>query len=446
MFEERDNSFFTGTEYTTNVVLKPEELDLLQELLHHRVMLSRTVHDFIQTRTKNGRHANGISNRLRRLVDAGVLNRLKENVSATRAPVYRYYYKLAKRGLLILVDEGKLTLEEAEKFYNQIKSRRIPKIHNLATSILVNDIYLKVLKEGIKGYSHSRGVDDTRLNGEEPIPADRKGLVLPDWVFTLNKRTVCLEVDTGTETSRVVEAKVERYIKFAESIQGSGEDLAIVFSVVDPSLNLPTYRFSIDRTKRISSLKASIPPIQSWPSNLSVYVITAEKTDELLLRLLKREEPYSKDLRQLVIFEWMERLKIYKDSDIHLKEFDNGYLNELEILKELEPDGVIELTRGRRKDRLALIWGEEGSIATYQLIRANQFKTRKGRESKSPLDGVLAIYPNKNQLDSDIYGEPWENVWLTDFATWQKIENREDPFPMFMKIVSNYRKEWMPYE
>ncbi|MFD6903521.1 replication-relaxation family protein, partial [Streptomyces diastaticus] len=277
--------------------IKDVELELFKEMLIHRVMRSRDVHAFYKTLSESPPHTRSITKRLTRLVDSGVLLRMDEPINDTKPNIRLYYYKLAKRGIAALTETGSIKADEAETIYRQILSLKIPKPHNLAVSSLVNNLQIKLMEKNIKNQHERGGTWVQQYQTELPF--------VPDWVFANRRCTVFLEVDSGTEQLSMIETKVQRYIDYAAT---SEDKIMVVFSIMDTSVD---YELSADRSKRIVSLKESVPPYQHWPKNLSIYVISAERTPELIIRMFEDIEPLSDTERGYVLENWLDEWKTH---------------------------------------------------------------------------------------------------------------------------------------
>lgn len=419
------------------IVLQKEELLLLKELCIHRTMQSKDVHDFYQCASEKPRHSDSISRRLKRLVDVGILLRMKEDVSTTRAIISKYYYKIARRGLWALVQVGVLTEEEANQLHLQILSLRIPKVHNIAASSLANRVRVKGIQTGMTGFNHFRGVDDERLlNNLKTIDVERE-IVIADWVFQEDERTIYLEVDSGSQQNRVIESKVARYIKFARTIE---DEVVIVFSIMDESVNKAK---SSDRSRRVASLKECMPACQHWPDNLSIYVITAKRTPDLILRLLEEYEPLSAEYRGYVIDEWLGDWKQTEKGRYHFKIQDQSDVYGANRVKELEADKIVRLDKQNEGKLVALLYAEEGSVKSYQRIRANHYRTVEiGNGQK--LHDVIMVYRNLETMNHDVQGVFWDKAWFTHRHSFK--EDQSLKFPSMLKPVSHFRKESIKFE
>lgn len=412
------------------IEIKDVELALFKEMLIHRVMRSRDVHAFYKTLSATPPHTRSITKRLTRLVDSGVLLRMDEPINDTKPNIRLYYYKLAKRGVAALVETGSIKADEAETIYRQILSLRIPKPHNLAVSSLVNNLQIKLMEKNIKSH-HERGSTWVQQNQYE-LP------FVPDWVFSNRRFNVFLEVDSGTESLSMIETKVQRYIDYAAA---SKENIMVVFSIMDTTVD---YGLSADRSKRIVSLKESVPPYQHWPKNLSIYVISADRTPELIIRTFEDIEPLSDTERGYVLENWLEEWKTHCPN-ISMKPFALSRVYGDTGLKDLEVDLALKVEDRTELRTIGFLYGEEGSVKSYQQIRFNHKRIGRQQERGIPFDELIVIYLDYENLIHDVVGRTFLKAWFTFGDTWHHEEER-GRYPLMLKPISIFRKEWVSFE
>jgi hypothetical protein len=416
------------------IELQKEEFILLKELLKHRTIHSSDVHEIYEYAVEIPRHPGSISRRLTNLVKAGVLHRMYENVSTTRAQVKKYYYKIGLKGLKALADRGELPPDQVETLNKQLLRLRIPKAHNIAASSLANKVWLEGMRQKIINFNHFRGSEDERLLSDFKVTSEGEN-VIPDWVFEKGNRTIYLEMDSGRQHIKVIEHKIERYIKYASTTQ---REVTVIFSVMDGSVN--NY-VSSDRTKRVSSLKESMPPTQEWPKNFSIYVLPAERTANIAVRILQEYEPLTSEYRGYVIDEWIDKWKQHERSaKITILNPTELYTN---TNKELYADRVVQMKKGNKSMVYGLVYAEEGSVNGYQRIRANYHRTLD-ISGVQLFNELLVIYRNFDTADSDIHGMNWNNTWFSNRNTWGGTEKLR--YPNMLKPISIYRKEEAKFE
>ena len=158
----------------------------------HRIMHSKSIHLFLSQSAGKTLNSNAISNRLRRLVEAKLLDRVTVNISVTRAEVPRYYYKLGLRAYRCLVSTKHIeNTKENFKIFRASRKTGLPSLHTDAISILANQIYLECVSKSIVDFTHMRGVEGVIVTpkGEE-IGIRDLNLAIPDWIFLQEKHFI----------------------------------------------------------------------------------------------------------------------------------------------------------------------------------------------------------------------------------------------------------------
>lgn len=412
------------------IELRDWEVLLLKELLTQRIMKSSDVHAFYHAMAEPPVHSKSISRRLSRLVEAGVLLRIEKNI---RGYYRRIYYKLAKKGLTALVNEGIIQQSEMSKIYQWILQAQIPKPHNLALSTLVNKIRIETYNQGIDLLAHKRGgewIEDERLQIQK----------VPDWVFESKEAIVLLELDTGSERLKEITDKVRGYIDYCST---TDKNVFVVFSYWDSSVDADK---SSQKTGRVASLKSAIPPIYDLPSNLKVYTLGLDRTVYPVIRILKGNEPIPKTLRKAFLNEWVFNWEVAMGDNVRIEEISIDDMYNGQRIKPLEADMVVRLIEGKRNRYIGLLYGEEGSLLTYQQIRFNSRRTTDLINSEHKFDCFLVIYPDHESVEFDVCGDIIGNeVWYSSPDTWN-YSVKSKRYPRMLKQLSKYKRKWVRFE
>lgn len=409
------------------VVLKSEELMLLEELSHHRVLGAGEVHNILQVASNKPKNSRAITNRLRRLVNIGVLKRLVLPPSANnRFPLY--FYKVGSKGLQVLVQTGALTKERSEMINEYLKKAKVPNPHNIATSILANKVKLLGFKEGFEDYQHGR----SSLYFEKNSP------IVPDWVFKRNTHLVCLEVDSGGESLSVIRDKYKKYIELAAKTK---DKIKVVFSVMDGSVSQSLT--DSERSKRTYSIKESAPPLQEWPANLSFYSLTAERTPALILRLIKDIEPIPAELRKIIVNDWVNLWKenIPAGNELYLLNNDEIYADD-NRQRLNDADAILRVQTRNYKRTVAVLHGEEGSVFTYQKLRLLHDRTALRPIKGEMFNKIVLLYEDEEAAEKDVYGVLLSNAEFAYRGLWKGDQSQVK----ILRQVSPYRKEWGKFE
>lgn len=257
--------------YTKNwkfIWLREEELELLEQIWIHRTMQAKSVHSFYEATSKTLRNSNAISNRLTKLVNQGLLIRLTKDVSLTRARVPRYYYRLGKFGLRLLAEHQKIQLDDVTRQdYRSFRNSPVPSVHTDAMSILANQIYLDCRYE-IPGMVHRRGVTGKIISRSGDGKLIRENGVIPDWIFQVDNRLLCIEMDTGSQEYKKIINKFVRYNALHEVLLKQGYQLCVLFAVLDDSLDVVQKNKRMERNRRVENLNRLFAEyLKTWPTD-----------------------------------------------------------------------------------------------------------------------------------------------------------------------------------
>ncbi|WP_282020864.1 replication-relaxation family protein [Planomicrobium okeanokoites] len=243
--------------YTKNwkfIWIRAEELELLEQVWIHRTMQAKSVHSFYERTSKTLRNSNAISNRLTKLVEEGLLIRLTKDVSLTRAKVLRYYYRLGKPGLRLLAEQQKIELDEVTRQdYRSFLNSPVPSVHTDAMSILANQIYLNCRFE-IPGMTHRRGVTGKIISRSGDGKLIRENGVIPDWIFQVDNRLLCIEMDTGSQEYKKIKEKFNGYNALHQVLKEQDYQIAVLFAVLDDSIDVVKKNKRKDRNVRVQNL------------------------------------------------------------------------------------------------------------------------------------------------------------------------------------------------
>lgn len=445
------------------VFLFDEDILLLKQLLIHQSMRATTIHEFYQALAQysmnESRNVNGITNRLGKLTAAGVLVQSRVKL---RGSYFLYHYRLGTRGVDVLVELKILDASDKERVVDSSRKFAIPSEHTEAMSHIANQIYISLYtNDTISEFTQTRGSAHKDFGHSRSQIDKIEENVVPDWVFTCGDTIVCVEVDTGSQRQHMIKHKYKSYIKHARRFIEAGKKVVVVFSVVDGTI---FNRFSKNRDKRVSSIKQLAPPFNEWvsyldektqimdseekPLDLQFYAVSAKQTANLIERILIGSQPFSSVDRFQYAEDWMRKARYVMGKDYVLEsiEKEQVYLPRRDPI--MDCDLVVSVKpKGRERERLFLvIYGEEGSVITYQLIRTNGARLSKLNEVERPNYGrLLVCYDEMINMKEDVYGQqlPCE-MWQTDSDSWVKAmsEGQKAAAPEIMHVISPFKKEW----
>lgn len=281
--------------------IRKEELELFEQIWIHRTMQAKSVHLFYEETSKTLRNSNAISNRLSKLVEQGLLIRLTKDVSLTRARVPRYYYRLGKRGLRLLAEQQKIELDEVTRQdYRSFLNSPVPSVHTDAMSILANQIYLDCRFE-IPDMTHRRGVTGKIISRSGDGKLIRENGAIPDWIFQVDNRLLCIEMDTGSQEYKKIKEKFTGYNALHQVLKEQGYQIAVLFAVLDDSIDVVKKNKRKDRDGRTQNLnelfgeyltttKSSSNQLADDPRLKRVYAVSAQAAIEVGKHMLSLTE------------------------------------------------------------------------------------------------------------------------------------------------------------
>src|SRR5699024_9873280 len=119
--------------------------------------------------------------------------------------------------------------------------------------------------------------------------------------------------------------------------------------------------------------------------------------------------------------------------------------------RSLDCDTILSLTwqQGRftYERRLAVLYADEGSLASYQRIHANAQLVVAATEVDGTPTQLLVCYPTKEEMEQNTLGFDMQQPILeTDRESWQMESGvvLAEP-PEIIQVVSPYKKEWRQF-
>ncbi|MDX1805848.1 MAG: replication-relaxation family protein [Paenisporosarcina sp.] len=427
------------------IVLSEDDYFVMKQLCIHYSMDSKSLHALYTFIAGGERNSNSITNRLRKLVESGVLVRRKELIVNRGGGIFIYHYRLGRRGLDVLVQLQYITEQEANRVNDQAVRLGVPAAHTKATSKLVNNVFMSYAGNDslpIEEIVHLRGSVHPLFGGSPNI--DLKGLIIPDWVVERDNIVICLEVDTVTERRTELDSKYKRYIKLAEEFKLLGKVLIVVFAVVDETVTDVPGEF---RLRRVASIKEYFPIFHEWPENIHFYSMSANRVPGLVSRVLSYREPTSPLEQTMFMNEWLELILSHStERQPFIKhELDSFY--DINRDKRLDAEFVFSVPKGRVDRMVSALYVEEGSVRSHQLIRTNlkRNESYNERHADNPLQ-LLVCYGDEDLLQGNVNGlQPISALYETDFLTWRQWDGIQQ-IPQLSKVISPYKREMRDIE
>jgi len=433
------------------IVLKGEDILVLHQISIHSSMRSPSIHELYRMTYKTGgkeRNSNWISNRLTKMVEAGLIERIEERLGnrGQAAGMKYYHYRLNRRGYEVLVSEGIIPKEKVESLLTQSKQKKIPNIHSRSASYLANMIFVELFNQDSNNhYSHVRGSRHNYLGiAANALKTEIYGLIVPDWIFEGDDIVVAIENDTGTQRGDIILKKYRHYKKVAEFFQTIGKTLIVVFAVTDITVMDLAIGHDLkgeNRHKRIGSLKDVFPLQNEWPNNLHIYVATAKRVPKLVAKFLSSQEPLEEGYKSVYVPGWFNLTLDRLPSNKEMVEEDLDNVMTPNRNRQLDAGFLFQLRKdGFTQERHLVLWGEEGSVRSYQFIRNNArltYQYNSNPRQAIPLK-VDVIFMDKESADEDIYGnDTYHSVY---FRNVEELLKREKTISI-QKLISPFKKK-----
>lgn len=425
------------------IELKAEELELIKLIYDLKIINTRNVHIFFKAHSKKPKSKQVISNRINKLINAGIFYRLDDShISSLEFRPTNFYLRLSVRGLGILRKEGMITEHEFEYAKTAIYAIKIPQPHNEAVNRLVLDIYLKALFNGTSLHS-----SQVKLNrGEYSLPIleagtrMKEGEIIPDFVFESNTHFTCLELDSGNQMLSVLNTKIIRYKELAEELN---KPVTLIFSVGLGDFNGAR---NSSRDRRVNSIKELFPYVDELPKGLEVYVIeTSRATDLIYNQILKKQQLVERH-RKGRILEWLVKSMEAAPSGTIFTQSRNPAFERIMLEDSFDLDVPGEITFPNQETKLvAFLYMEECSIRSFQRARANIQRVEEAnvliRGDEKPFS-LFLIYEKEENIANDVIGiVPKCDVWMISIEkVLAAARNRENEYPSILKINSQFTK------
>lgn len=262
----------------SGVHLSEREMEILKYILEFSVFPAGNIHRLFNAGIENPRSKYAVSMRLGKLVKSGILVQLKTNFpkQGENRPA-TYAYRIGSRGFDLLVQENLISSKEAERRKKYGPQLNMPTAHNKTVNTIFTELVELLIERGesfeslqcqyFRGDRHTEISQGNSLTDYSPI--------IPDWIFETKDEIICLELDTGRQTTRIISNKFERYKRLTTYLK---KPLVVIFSV--GLSTLPTEDST--KEKRIGSLKHLFTEHTDWPQNFELFVLPSHRTTNFL--------------------------------------------------------------------------------------------------------------------------------------------------------------------
>ena len=437
---------------TPGIFIYDDDVALMKQIYFHRTMRAVSIHELMNELQDGQKSAIAISKRLGKLTRSRLLVQIKQPTSGRYT---HYHYKLGLKGIEVLSQIEPTLFGQVDDLKSFVSNASVPSAHTAAASTIANWVYLACLKDtALRGCYHARGSNHELFN-QSPAEGLQSPIV-PDWVFEHRDTVVCVEVDTGSQRQQTIINKYRRYIELAKELNKQGKKMFVVFSVVDETVDVA---YSDNRQRRSAYLKELAPPVQEWGVDskhnenlgISFYVLTAKRTPPLIREMLAGFLPFTTKARGQNAKDWMLKANHVLRDTCTFTSVENDAIFNPRRDRSMDTDLIIQMERKDRHDKnrfLAVIYGEEGSVLTHQLIKTNALRLSQWQgEQRVSSPDLLVCYDDVENVVNDVHGFDMPcRVIEVAYGDWLTAQRENMAPPRVMEVVSPFKKEWREFD
>ncbi|PWI22913.1 hypothetical protein DEX24_16625 [Kurthia sibirica] len=285
------------------VVLHDYEIEVLRHIYLHKQLRATSLHELYRLLSNKKIETSNISNRLKKLLDAGVVARNEELIHDMSKNFVRYSYRLNSAGLEVLVFLNIIRKESIKTYKTNAHINKFPNLHSKVASTITNKIVMDLIKQEIT-FDFCRGNNHYLLgNDSYTRKTETTGFIIPDYVIETRDTIVPIEIDTGTQRAHIIKQKIEKYIVQARSKEFNLRNIHVVFIVVDNSIS---DTFETNRNRRVYSLKATFLSGFDLPGNLHFYAVNALHSIPLISYILNPKNNLEEIEKDFICEDFME--------------------------------------------------------------------------------------------------------------------------------------------
>ncbi|MFJ6414439.1 replication-relaxation family protein [Terribacillus saccharophilus] len=342
------------------------------------------------------------------------------------------HIRIGQNGIRILVDMKMLSPD-----WNKVEIKKFSQIKNydhyfgiqeIATKTIINlQNKLSDFKSISPGFADGSAVSEGELS---LIAADN---VVPDWILSSKGQVLFLEFDTGNESLHVIQDKVRHYISLSK--RDHSNKYIVLFSLIDESMR--TLRYYPDNRKiRINNMKMAIKEtfdsVVGNSSNLSVYVVSLNRSVRLAEEILIGTKPYGLLNQEIELDTFATLINDNNGLDFRFENIRHAGSQTGHTL-----DTIVEIVNkssGRRTNASLLLMDEGNVDMIAKVKRFSDYSQMNVLDKDSKI--LIGVYKNKVQLENEIIGINLPNVYFTDMDSWKPSGSQE-----FLRTVSPTKME-----
>lgn len=415
---ERFSRVKNGFKVTKNgvyrsAVIHDYEVIFLKHIYLHRQLRATSVHELIKVLSKREIAKSNISNRLNKLVNAGVLVRNQEKVSDLSANFVRYFYRLGPVALDLLIYLKQIDERNMKSYVQNPYNQKTPSIHNKAASILTNLIAIECIKRNME-FDFCRGVNHSYLgNDAKTRESENLGLIIPDYVFENAEKNVlvAIELDTGHQRTQVINKKIEKYILQANSDEYKNVNFVVVFAVLD---NYISEMYETDRARRVYSLKSNFESKHDIPKNMQLYAVNTEQSLNLIPSILMQSNKLDAIEKDFLCEDFME---------IYIERYKQDFKKVVipNVPASIRFNAVYENYSNNKRNLVFLLYREEGALIDYQKSEGAISYLNRIKENDNKIT-LIYIYDTAESALSDVTSASVEGISIVT----SYVPNEED--------------------
>lgn len=419
----------------TGAEIKESEFILLKTLSDVKIFSSKNVHLYYRNLHSSQRSPTAISNRLTKLVDAGVLKRMSK---PTKYNTLLHFYKLGDRGYRILEQEGYLTSKQVEVQKKYQYAIKVPPPHNegvaaciihLMATLQKKEVPLEVIKTSQRGELSSHFL----MNVHQRVLAE----IVPDWVMETEEYLICLEIDTGNQSHSVIRNKYNRYRAFLTRKKPE-KTLLVIFVSLDKDT---------PRIKRVGGLKGAFPPMEEWPEKLELMVLPSSRLSDALIRILTGKLGIHPVRQKKLSYAWMEK-SIQQVSSLNSTSMREVYTDKFFDEEFIAPLLMVILPYSKGELGVIAISVEEGAVRSRQWVEKliNRIPVMNLSKAVNYHLQLLLVYETSDGAEGDILGiKPLNGMYGVSLEGLTRAAPGEWKYPFAFQFLTPYQKKNLPW-
>lgn len=378
----------------TGVWLTHKDIELMKLLWEHRILSLKELKYY--SNALYGTKPVTLERKLQRWRDENI-------VTSKKYGDLTVYYRLAKNGYFILEQEGEIA--EGENHYKELAAPANQTDHYFG----IRDVVIRSLVEMRKLHLSVTSISPADIPYVVKTIDPKNPIIVPDWILKNTEHEFLnVELDTGNENLTAIEAKIEKYVKYAAHRPREIHYVMIV--VMDNQDDFFRYQkdFGLDRQGRIANVKKSVIRANAQVhSNLRFFVSPMSRAHHMAFNILTGQTQITDEKRSSEI----EAIQSLLTMNSKFK-YDIEHLNASDFyLPEVQPslyaDGhlLFKIESGNNNKIVLFKLMEEGSARCLdELNYLNSLRTE--HRFKKEVDKIIGIYRSCAEFENDSLGKP----------------------------------------